>query len=218
MLTAQRVILPELLDDAPEGDAVASLGDLVRINRYLGGHRTLRWMLRQVVRPGERFSVLDVGAASGDMGAKIGQWYPQAQVTAFDYRANHLTAARCSKVVGNAFCLPFAARSFDFVFCSLFLHHFQNQSIVELLKEFGLMARRAVLVIDLERGLLAYHFIPATRWLFQWDPITVHDAPISVGAGFKSRELAALAAHAGLRNATLRVHRPWGRLSLIAPV
>ena len=215
MSIAARVILPELLDDAADREAAPSLADLVRINRYLGGYRTLRWMLTRIVRPADSFSLLDVGAASGDMGARIAAWYPGARVTAFDYRANHLAAARCAKIVGDAFLLPFAPKSFDFVFCSLFLHHFQNEAIVQLLTEFGKIARRAVLAIDLERGPLAYHFVPATQWLFGWDRITMHDAPISVGAGFSRRELLNLAAAAGLTNPQVRVHRPWGRLSLI---
>lgn len=214
MSSAARVILPEWLDDAPEHQAIPSLSDLVRINRYLGGYRTLRSLLARIARPGDRFTVLDVGAASGDMAAKIREWYPGARITAFDYKVNHLAAARCAKVVGDAFRLPFAANSFDFVFSSLFLHHFENAAAIELLAGFRGIARRAVLAIDLERGPLAYHFIPATRWLFQWDPITVHDAPISVGAGFKREELLALAAKAGFPRASVRVHRPWGRLSL----
>jgi hypothetical protein len=70
----------------------------------------------------------------------------------------------------------------------------------------------------LERGPLAYHFVPATQWLFGWDRITVHDAPVSVAAGFKRQELQNLADRAGLRSSGVRLHRPWGRLSLIAAI
>jgi hypothetical protein len=215
---AARVILPELLDGAPDPEAIPSLRDLVRINRYLGGYSTLRSMLARVARPADRFSLLDVGAASGDMSARVLEWYPRAGITAFDYKLNHLAAARCSKVVGDAFHLPFAPGSFDFVFCSLFLHHFENAAVIGLLAEFRKTARQAVLAIDLERGPLAYHFIPATQWLFHWDRITMHDAPASVAAGFKQHELLSLAAAAGLVNASVRVRRPWGRLSLVAPL
>ena len=218
MSLAERVILPELLDGAPDREAIPSLGDLVRINRYLGGYSTLRALLARVARPLDRFSLLDVGAASGDMSAKVHEWYPLSRITAFDYKLNHLTAARCSKVVGDAFHLPFTPGSFDFVFCSLFLHHFENAAVIGLLAAFRKTARRAVLVIDLERGPLAHHFIPATQWLFHWNRITMHDAPVSVAAGFKQQELLNLAAAAGLNNANVRVHRPWGRLSLVAPI
>jgi SAM-dependent methyltransferase len=141
--------------------------------------------------------------------------YPKAKVTAFDYRLEHLAPAAPSKVVGDAFHLPFRLASFDIVFCSLFLHHFTDAQVVELLAAFRALARRAVCAIDLDRGPFSFHFIPATRWLFGWHPITLHDAPASVAAGFKRHELEALAKAAGLREPKVSVHRPWGRLSLI---
>lgn len=213
-----RIILPELLDDTPAPQALASLQDLTRINRFLGGYVTLRSLLRTLVKPTDRFSLLDIGAASGDMGAQIRRHFPNAHVFSFDRRLNHLATAWPPRVAGNAFQLPFAPAAFDFVFSSLFLHHFDDETVVHLLTDFGQLARRAVLAIDLERGPLAYRFIPATRWLFRWDPITLHDAPISVQAAFKASELKSLAERAGLQHPTVRVYRPWSRLALIAPV
>lgn len=215
-MTPGRVIVPELLDDSEPDAALPSLRDLVKINRYLGGYRVLRWVMRQVANETEAFSLLDAGAASGDMGAMIRKWYPRALVTSFDYKTDHLRAAAFPKVTGNAFALPFADRSFDFVFSSLFLHHFTEAQCVDLLSGFRRAARRAVLAIDLERGPLAHHFLPATRWLFDWNAITLHDGPISVDAAFKREELLALAQRAGLERASVRIHRPWSRLSLVA--
>ena len=86
----KRLILPEVLDTLPPDQARASLQDLVRINRRWGGHSTLRHLLQENVPDGQPFSVLDVGAASGDMGACIRQWYPAAKVTSLDYVESHL--------------------------------------------------------------------------------------------------------------------------------
>ena len=90
----KRLILPELLDTLPPDQARASPQDLVRINRRWGGHSTLRHLLRNELRKtvsdGQPFSVLDVGAASGDMGTCIRRWYPAAQVTSLDYLESHL--------------------------------------------------------------------------------------------------------------------------------
>ncbi|HYZ85485.1 MAG TPA: methyltransferase domain-containing protein, partial [Bryobacteraceae bacterium] len=116
----------------------------------------------------------------------------------------------------NAFQLPFRPKSFDFVFSSLFLHHFNEQEVVCLLSNFGAIARRAVLINDLERNLLAYYFLPLTRWLFRWDPITLHDGPISVRASFRASELSELARRSGLRVAKIEVHRPAFRIGLVA--
>jgi hypothetical protein len=217
-VASQRVIVPEMLDHAPPDVARASLRDLERINRYLGGYLVLRDLFMGVVGPQDAFSVLDVGAASGDMGAAIRKRFPGARVTSLDYKTDHLEHAADPKVCANAFCLPFRPASFDFVFSSLFLHHFTNDQVVELFRSFRATARRAVLAIDLDRGPLAYHFLPNTRWLFGWHDITINDGQISVEASFKRDELAAVAARAGLANARVRVHRPWSRLSLVAPV
>ena len=207
-----------MLDHAPLEVARASLRDLERVNLYLGGYLVLRGMFSRLVRSGESFSVLDVGAASGDMGAAILRKFPSARVTSLDYKSNHLAQAADPKLVADAFHLPFRPASFDFVFSSLFLHHFTNDQVVELFVSFRSIARRAVLAIDLERGPLAYYFLPSTRWLFGWQPITIHDGQISVQAAFKKEELLALARRAGLGGAEVRVHRPWSRLSLVAPV
>jgi 2-polyprenyl-3-methyl-5-hydroxy-6-metoxy-1,4-benzoquinol methylase len=215
---AERFIAPELLDHAPPDQALSSLADLVRINHYFGGHAILRQMMRGLVAPQDSFSILDVGAASGDMGTALRRTYPGAVVTSLDQRGVHLERAAYPKLVADAFQLPFRGSSFDFVFSSLFLHHFSNEQVVELLAKFKCVARRAVLAIDLERGPLAYYFLPCTRWLFHWQPISLNDGQISVQAAFKKEELLALAGRAGLDHARVAEHRPWARLSLIAPL
>ena len=215
---SQRVIVPEMLDHAPPDVTRASLRDLARVNRYLGGYYVLGRLMAGVAQPADRFSVLDVGAASGDMGAAIQRRYSNAQVTSLDYKADHLTQAADPRLVADAFHLPFRPGSFDFVFSSLFLHHFTDDEVVELFRSFRRVARRAVLAIDLERGPLAYHFLPRSRWLFGWHDITINDGQISVAAAMKKHELRALAVRAGMEKAQVRVHRPWARLSLVAPV
>ncbi|MGA2879580.1 MAG: methyltransferase domain-containing protein [Bryobacteraceae bacterium] len=217
-LLNERLIVPEMLDHAPPDVARASLRDLARINRYLGGYYVLGKLFQSVAEPRERFSVLDIGAASGDMGAAIRRRYPRAEVTSLDYKGDHLAQAAEPKLVADAFSLPFRPSSFDFVFSSLFLHHFTNEQVVELFRSFRGLARRAVLAIDLDRGPLAYYFLPNTRWLFGWHDITITDGQISVAAALKKDELRALAVRAGLEGARVRVHRPWSRLSMVAPV
>jgi len=211
-----RVLKPEILDQLPPDQAQASLQDLVRINRRWGGHATLKRMLKDSVRPEEAFSFLDIGAASGDMGARVRQWYPGARVTSLDYVASHLAGAASPKIVGDAFHLPFRPTSFDFVFCSLFLHHFNGDEVVKLLRSFGEVARRAVLVIDLERHPVAYYFIAWSRPLFGWDPVTVHDGAISVEAAFLPRELEDLARRAGLLNPRAKAFKPAFRIAMAA--
>ena len=212
-----RVIEPEILDTLPPDAARASLGDLVRINRGFGGHSALRHALDEAGASGA-FTALDVGAASGDMGARIREWFPQASVVSLDSAASHLAAAAQPKVAADGFRLPFARAAFDYVYSSLFLHHFEDDGVVRLLAEMGRVARRAVLAVDLHRHPVAYWFLPATRWVFGWDAVTLNDGPISVAAAFRPRELADLAERAGLKRARARSRGLSFRVTLVADV
>ncbi len=204
-----------MLDEAPPEPTRQNLRELVTINRLLGGHRILLDRLGELVQPDERFTFLDIGAASGDMAAVAGPRFPGMVPINLDRRALHLEQAAAA-VCGDAFGLPFADRSVDVTHCSLFLHHFTNDQVVALLKEMHRVARRAAIVQDLERNPLPYYFLPATRWLFRWSELVLHDGPISVEAAFKAPELQTLARLAGMGNVEVRTHRPAFRLSLLA--
>ena len=211
----ERVVRPQLLNEASREDAEKSLADIVRLNRWFGAHRIILRLLRQAVRAGDTFSLLDVGAASGDSGRVILKAYPTACVMSLDKNPNNLAAAPAPKLVGDAFALPFADGSFDFVFSSLFLHHFSEAEAVALLSEFARVARRAVLVSDVERHNLARWFLPASRWILNWHWLTVHDGSVSVRSAFTRSELAGLAEAAKLKHISVTAHRPAFRISLI---
>jgi SAM-dependent methyltransferase len=213
---AKRVIKAEALDHLPPEQARPNLLDLTRINRSFGGHSVILKTLPLVAHPEDSFSLLDIGAASGDTARAIQAVFPHCCVTSFDYNAINIEQAPRPKVVGNAFAPPFVPESFDYVLCSLFLHHFQDEEVVALLRNFYALARRAVLVFDLERSIVPYLFLPATRYLFDWKPITVTDGMISVRASFTQAELRTLAEKAELRNIEVTVHRPAFRISLVA--
>ncbi len=212
-----RILTPEALDTEPAQVVAPSMRDLVRINFWLGGRRILPRLLDPLAHRHEPFSVLDAGAGSGDMARVLRAQFPKAEVTSLDRRPEFLGPAPPPRVAADAFRLPFPERSFDFVTCSLFLHHFPDERVIQLIAALRCVARRALVVVDLERHKLAYYFIPATRVLFRWHPLTVHDAQISVQSGFRPEELGALARAAGAGEFTLRRHRPWFRLSLVIP-
>ena len=213
-----RLLVREILDDAPDEEAQQNLRELTRINRWFGGHRVLRSSLNQLYRPDASFTMLDVGAATGDVARTVKRAFPQAQVTCLDWQTRNLRYAPHPKVAGNAFALPFEDGAFDVVHCALFLHHFTDEQVVDLLAKMKRCARQAVVLQDLERHPLAYYFLPATAWLLRWSSLVLHDGPISVEAAFHADELEALARRAGLTQGRVERHRPWFRLSLVAKV
>jgi SAM-dependent methyltransferase len=160
--------------------------------------------------------MLDVGAASGDVALAVKRRFPQAEVCSLDLRAFHIAQAPEPRVVGSAKQLPFRPHAFDFVFCSLLLHEFRDVEVVRLLQRFYAVASRALVVLDLYRHPIPYHFLPVTQKVFGWGDVTVHDGPVSVEAGFLPSELEALAGKAGIQRVSVVRHLPWFRISLVA--
>ncbi|MBV9611002.1 MAG: methyltransferase domain-containing protein [Acidobacteriaceae bacterium] len=211
-----RVLEPEMLDHLPAEEARPNLADLVRINRLFGGHAVIRKSLARVATPGDRFTVLDIGAASGDTAELIRTLYPRATVISLDYTAVNLERAPFPKVLANAFELPLRAGSVDYVMSSLFLHHFTDAQVVALLRSFQKTARRAVIMCDLERHAIPYWFLRFTKPILGWNDITVHDGLISVRAAFRAPELLQLARQAGMADAEIESFRPAFRIALVA--
>lgn len=213
---SKRVIEPEFLDHAPPEEALKNLSDLVRINEHFGGHGVIRKTLAQVVNGNSAFTLLDIGSASGDTAKLIAQLYPAASVTSLDLNPVNLSRAPHPKVLADAFQLPFKPESFDYVFCSLFLHHFEDAFVSELMGNFYRVASRALIISDLERHILPYLFFPVTQPFLRWEPITRHDGMISIRAAFHGCELRRLAENAGIRDVEVTVHRPAFRISVVA--
>jgi SAM-dependent methyltransferase len=211
-----RILRPEILADSDDRSAAANLRDLARINRWLGAQRVAMRLLAEHAGWAENFSLLDVGAASGDLGAAVQARFPQARVVSVDRQVRNLRGAAQPKLAADAFALPFRPGEFDFVYCSLLLHEYPDAEVRQLLRGLWRLAGRALIALDLFRHPLAYHFLPATRWLFRWHEVTAHDGPASVAAAFRPDELRRLAARAGLRQTRVRVHWPWFRVSLVA--
>lgn len=203
----------ELLDAGGATDAEVSrnLADLRRYNRWLGGRGVL---VRLLAGEGiERFSLLDVGSASGDLAEAVARRFPGSRVTLCDRKALHLPGRG---VAASAEALPFPSRSYDFVAASLLLHHFRDPEAVAALREFGRVARRAVLINDLERHWFPLLFARASTPVFARSALTRHDAPASVRQAFRPEELGRLAREAGFAAVQVQRHRPWFRLSLVA--
>jgi 2-polyprenyl-3-methyl-5-hydroxy-6-metoxy-1,4-benzoquinol methylase len=216
-VAGRRVVRDELLDSLPPGEqGAASLRDLVSINRFLGGYGIIRSVFRRLESRDASFSVVDIGAASGDMGAALRRAFPLASVTSVDRIAYHLAAAPPPRVVADVFELPFAPRSFDYVICTLFLHHFSDAALPRLLRSLLGIARRALVVIDLERSVGGRILLPVTGAAFRWSAVTRHDAALSMDAAFRAEELQAFARAAGASDVCIRKHRLWLRLSMVA--
>jgi SAM-dependent methyltransferase len=214
---------PEQLED--------SLADLRTVNRWLGGSasviRRLTPLIRRLHGAGAAtIRLLDVGTGSADLPLLLERWCRKRRiplrVVASDLHAGTVrSAARAlssrpgiSLVRSDALRLPFADGSFHLALCSTMLHHLDDAGAVAVLRELDRVASAGILVSDLRRSrgaMAGAHLLAHTLW--RRHPITRHDGPASVAAGFTRGELEDLARTAGLRGASVR-NEPVFRISL----
>jgi SAM-dependent methyltransferase len=231
MLTPKRIYEEELLDagEGTDEDVARSLSDLRRVNRFLGGRRVvLRAVSAYLQSAGlKKVSLLDVGTGSADMPMAVAEQLKMRGIDTFiaavDISERNLRVSRgqlgvsseINLVRADSLRLPFAARSFDFVTASLFLHHFRDEDVVRLLADFGGIARRAVIVNDLIRNLVPYYFTRIAGPVLAASFLTRNDGPVSVLRGFTVGEMNDLARRAGLRVREAKQMFPY-RLLMVA--
>lgn len=219
----QRVVIPELLDrdGGSAAEVESSLRDLGRINRWFGGIGTLRAMLERVADESGRreFSLLDVGAASGDVAAQASELLRARGILVrpvlLDRAASHLEPANgARRVVGEAQMLPFADCSFDLVACSLLAHHLEPGELAHFIDEAQRVARLAVLINDLRRHPLHLALVYAGFPLYR-SRITRHDAPASVRRAYTPAEIRAILRETQTARAEIQRHYLY-RMGIIA--
>jgi ubiquinone/menaquinone biosynthesis C-methylase UbiE len=205
------------------------LRELRRVNRWLGDSRALRRsVLPELAREAPReFSLLDVGAGSGELLREVAQWARlsgrRARLVGVELNARAAEGLaeesrdfrEIESVRGDALRLPFDAGAFDYVMCSLFTHHFRDDACAGVLAEMARVARRRVYCIDLHRHPVAYYFYTTAGRLFLHNRLVREDGALSILRGFRPRELSRLAERAGLSDVRVERRFPY-RLVLSA--
>lgn len=199
------------------------LHDIRLVNRFAGDNRALKkTLLRDIERQDlSEFSVLDVGAGSGELLRLIAKFARRQKRTArlagLELNARSAEAiieesrdfGEIIAVRGDAFNLPFADKSFDYAICSLFTHHFADAGIAAILREMSRVSRRKVLIIDLHRHRTAYLFYRIFCFAFRISPLVVEDGSLSILRAFKPDELKLIAELAKLENISVERYFPF---------
>ena len=222
------------LEHLDKGDYTAAeyegcIVELQRVNRWLGDASALRdSLLFEIENLNLRnFSLLDVGAGSGELLRVVAEWARRsgrtAQLTGVELNARSAVAIaerastfpEITAVRGDALKLPFVDKQFDFALCSLFTHHFKDMEVAAILRELSRVSRRGIFVIDLHRHPVAYFFYTTVGRLFLHNRLIREDGALSILRSFTPTELFDLARRAGLANPRVRRHFPY-RLVLAA--
>lgn len=226
----RRCIAREMMDD---DEALGtpelwrqSLGDLARVNTWLGGWYALRSELARL--PSPPGLIVDVATGGADLPQQMlaylaGEGTP-ARCVAVDRSARILGLARTMRsgddrltfVQADARRLPFADGSFDLATCNLALHHFDPPDAALVLRELARVGK-SVIVNDLRRHWLAWAFARAVFPFFTSNPFTRNDGPLSVRRAYTVSELEALAHDAGWRRIAVR-KQPGYRMTLAGGV
>jgi len=216
----QRNYKPERIDigDYTFEEYERCIVELQLVNRWLGDARVLRdTLLRDVTAQNlAAFSVLDVGAGSGELLRVASNWAHQNKRSlrgvGLELNARSAQAimeesnSSINAVRGNALELPFADAQFDYVICSLFTHHFVDNEVVDILREMSRVARRRIFVIDLHRHPIAYLLYTTVGKLFLHTSLLREDGALSILRSFTADELSALGRQAGLQQISVTRH------------
>ena len=219
-----RSLEPENLDKGtytPE-EYEGCLVELRRVNEWLGDANALRDSLLKKIEHADlrSFSVLDVGAGSGELLRVAAKWARETDRVGFftGLELNERSAQsildestdypEIASVRGNGFQLPFADGSFDYAIQSLTLHHFDNEGAVDILREMARVSRHGIFVIDLERSPVAYFFYTTIGRLFLHNRLIREDGALSILKSWTPEELKALGREARLKDAKVDKHFP----------
>ncbi len=199
------------------------LRDIRFINRFAGDDFALKnTLLLEIEKENLRqFSVLDVGAGSGELLHSIAEFARKTERKSnlFGLDLNEISTksilkesrefSEISAIRGDALSLPFADNAFDYSVCSLFLHHFTDENIVKILSEMKRVAQSGVFVIDLHRHRAAYVSYKIFCVVFRISQLVREDGSLSILRSFKPGELEVLAEKANLENFRVERHFPF---------
>lgn len=192
MFTPPRIESDELLDEGnvPIADMERSLRDLRNINRYAGGMRTYRHLVRTFAPR----SIVDVGAGTADLLESAAGVPLRIGV---DFNIAHLlylrNGSRVHRVVGDAHRLPFRDGAVDLITSSHFFHHFSPDENAGILGESLRVSRKGVAVTDTRRHYAPLLFIQLLGMLRVVGRVTALDGPASVRQGYTIREVREIA-------------------------
>lgn len=103
--------------------------------------------------------------------------------------------------------IPVKDNKIDIVHSSLFLHHFNEEEIKQILKNFLEISKLGIVINDLRRSILALAGIKIIAFLFSKSEMFKNDGPLSVRRGFLKKELIDILKELGVKNFTLK--RKW---------
>lgn len=198
------------------------LKDLKTVNKWLGGNNITIDGLQKLLNPNLKtikITILDVGCGDGELLRKCADFGKRNNfnfdLIGIDFNENILDFAKTqSKEYSNikfkkvdVFSEENLIPICDIALCTLFLHHFSNEKIENLLKTLIKKTNIGLIVNDLQRSKQAFNLFKVISQLFLRTRTARHDGLVSVARGFKKHELENISSK--ILNQQSEIHWRW---------
>ena len=182
----QRTLQPELLDSLPPDhpDALHNRRDLRLTNLVIGSHRWLERTLPPLLRSADR--VLEIGAGTGELGRRLGRHgirvagldlWPRPAGWPADWEWHRADLRDFAEYP-----------DYNVVVGNLIFHQFSSDELRELGGKLR-HAARVIVACEPHRRRLSQVLYRTFAPLFGANQVSLHDAHVSIAAGFRDAEL-----------------------------
>ena len=180
-----------------------TLDKLAGINKWLGGNKITLTGIKKLLEKQNHdkvFRIVDLGCGGGDMLRLIADYGRKngynLQLVGVDANENTLDYARersmdfpeISYRSCSVFSNEFKQLEYDIALATLFLHHFEEDQILELLNTLQKKATLGVIINDLHRHPMAYYLFQLLCLVIPNDMVR-DDGLASILKGFRLNEL-----------------------------
>jgi 2-polyprenyl-3-methyl-5-hydroxy-6-metoxy-1,4-benzoquinol methylase len=207
----------EIMDDfALEGEILRdALDKIAKINQLLGGNQLtlqgVQELLAKIPKQNE-IVIVDVGCGNGDMLRALANFaltqnlnFRLIGIDANNFTIKHAQTlsedySNISYQCEDIFDKNFTKLKYDIIVCTLTLHHFKNDEIMQLMTVFNANSRVGIVINDLHRSAIAYRSFQVLCFVFKLNAMSREDGLVSILRGFKKEDFIQLSEKLNLTN------------------
>lgn len=206
-----RSLQQELCDKGmPANICRAQAMHLHYLNIYTGNFWIIKKLLSPVLVKKSSVKILDVGTGIADLprylsdrlsnlGIKVHivgiDTNPQIIAMAEEYARKYPNIELHSRALKDL-----DGQEYDIATLSQVLHHLEPTEVVEMLKQLKTRVKQVIVISDLIRSRASYWFVKVLAYATAQNPVTRHDAPLSVLRAYSEAEILNFFDQAGITN------------------
>ncbi|MCP2025254.1 2-polyprenyl-3-methyl-5-hydroxy-6-metoxy-1,4-benzoquinol methylase [Flavobacterium sp. HSC-32F16] len=215
--TKYRTQETEIMDDfSLQGEELkAALDQIARINQLLGGNNLTLHGIKRLLKQYDilkTITIADIGCGNGDMLRMLEKFGRKNNLNLklIGIDANDFTISYAKKLSAefpnieykcmDIFSEDFKSLKYDIALCTLTLHHFTNDEILNIITTFNKNAKTGIIINDLHRSKTAYRLFELICFLFNLNKMSREDGLVSILRGFKKNELEEFSKKLNLKN------------------